>query len=169
MREKPTPDGSVVGLIEEETYKKDCLGQHKMVNFCPHPPTRILKVYKEVFTGVQSHTQFRWSQWCFTFQGCILETTPSGEWWVEGIFHGRGGGEAPLVAWVQPGSAGRDADSVTASNSLTYTLFHSANLRLWVHWNVGLVAKLCPTLVTPWDCGPPGSSVHGILQARILE
>ena len=26
--------------------------------------------------------------------------------------------------------------------------------------------QLCPTL---WDCGPPGSSVHGILQARILE
>ena len=23
--------------------------------------------------------------------------------------------------------------------------------------------------VTPWTCSPPGSSVHGILQARILE
>ena len=23
--------------------------------------------------------------------------------------------------------------------------------------------------VTLWNCGPPGSSVHGILQARILE
>ena len=27
----------------------------------------------------------------------------------------------------------------------------------------------CPTLCTPMDCSPPGSSVHGILQARILE
>ena len=27
----------------------------------------------------------------------------------------------------------------------------------------------CPTLCNPMDCGPPGSSVHGILQARILE
>ena len=27
----------------------------------------------------------------------------------------------------------------------------------------------CPTLCNPVDCGPPGSSVHGILQARILE
>ena len=27
----------------------------------------------------------------------------------------------------------------------------------------------CPTLYDPVDCGPPGSSVHGILQARILE
>ena len=27
----------------------------------------------------------------------------------------------------------------------------------------------CPTLCNPMDCSPPGSSVHGILQARILE
>ena len=33
----------------------------------------------------------------------------------------------------------------------------------------GLVAKLCPTLFDPMDCSPPGSSVHGILQARILQ
>ena len=27
----------------------------------------------------------------------------------------------------------------------------------------------CPTLCNPMDCSPPGFSVHGILQARILE
>ena len=27
----------------------------------------------------------------------------------------------------------------------------------------------CPTLCYPMDSSPPGSSVHGILQARILE
>ena len=27
----------------------------------------------------------------------------------------------------------------------------------------------CPTLRGPMDCSPPGSSVHGILQARVLE
>jgi len=27
----------------------------------------------------------------------------------------------------------------------------------------------CSTLCDPMDCSPPGSSVHGILQARILE
>ena len=31
-----------------------------------------------------------------------------------------------------------------------------------------LVAQLCPTLCDPMDSSPPGSSVHGILQARIL-
>ena len=32
-----------------------------------------------------------------------------------------------------------------------------------------LVTQSCPTLYDPMDCSPPGSSVHGILQARILE
>ena len=32
-----------------------------------------------------------------------------------------------------------------------------------------LVTQLCSTLCNPMDCSPPGSSVHGILQARILE
>ena len=31
------------------------------------------------------------------------------------------------------------------------------------------VAHLCPTLSDPMDCGPPGSSIHGIFQARVLE
>ena len=31
------------------------------------------------------------------------------------------------------------------------------------------VAQSCPTLWDPVDCSPPGSSIHGILQARILE
>ena len=29
------------------------------------------------------------------------------------------------------------------------------------------VAESCPTLSSPMDCGPPGSSIHGIFQARI--
>ena len=32
-----------------------------------------------------------------------------------------------------------------------------------------LVTQSCPTLCDPMDCSPSGSSVHGILQARILE
>ena len=41
--------------------------------------------------------------------------------------------------------------------------------KTWVtHWERG-VAQLCPTLCNPTDCSPPGSSVHGIFQAWILE
>ena len=32
-----------------------------------------------------------------------------------------------------------------------------------------LAAQSCPTLCNLMDCSPPGSSVHGISQARILE
>ena len=31
------------------------------------------------------------------------------------------------------------------------------------------VAQSCPTLRDPMDCSLPGSSIHGILQARVLE
>ena len=31
------------------------------------------------------------------------------------------------------------------------------------------VAQLCPTLGDPMDCSLPGSSIHGIFQARVLE
>ena len=41
--------------------------------------------------------------------------------------------------------------------------------RAW-KWKVKVkVAHSCPTLCDPMDCSLPGSSVHGILQARILE
>ena len=36
-------------------------------------------------------------------------------------------------------------------------------------WKESEVAQSCPTLCDPMDCNLPGSSVHGILQARILE
>ena len=38
------------------------------------------------------------------------------------------------------------------------------NVLCWVN-----VLQSCPTLCNPMDCVPPGSSAHGILQARILE
>ena len=37
-----------------------------------------------------------------------------------------------------------------------------------LNWKV-LVAQVCLTLCDSMDCSPPGSSVHGFLQARILE
>ena len=55
---------------------------------------------------------------------------------------------------------------------LTFQLYHHSvpldhqNLS---HCGGGLVAKSCPTLCDPMDYSLTGSSVHGILQARILE
>ena len=51
-----------------------------------------------------------------------------------------------------PGTAQRDADELELMPMLLF-----------------LVAKSCPTFCDPMDCGPPGSSVHGTSQVRILE
>ena len=46
----------------------------------------------------------------------------------------------------------------------------SSSLGLWTWLKVKvLVSQLCVTLCNPVDCSPPGSSVHGTLQARKLE
>ena len=39
----------------------------------------------------------------------------------------------------------------------------------WVSKWVSEVIQSCPTLCDPMDCSLPGSSVHGIFQAKILE
>ena len=38
-----------------------------------------------------------------------------------------------------------------------------------MHETESEVAQSCPTLSNPMDCSPPGSSVPGIFQARVLE
>ena len=43
------------------------------------------------------------------------------------------------------------------------------NTTLFIDCGGGLVTRSCPTLCDPLDCSPPGSSVHAILQPRILE
>ena len=56
-----------------------------------------------------------------------------------------------------------------AASSFTYLiLVLMANTQTSVSPCV-LVARSCPTLFDPLECSLPGSSVHGILQARMLE
>ena len=45
------------------------------------------------------------------------------------------------------------------------------DIKAWAKWYCVcvLVSHSCSTLCDPMNCSPPGSSVHGILQARILE
>ena len=58
-------------------------------------------------------------------------------------------------------------------NSKASILWHSAFFKVNSHIHtcamLCLVALSCLTLCNSVDCSPPGSSVHGILQARILE
>ena len=53
---------------------------------------------------------------------------------------------------------------------IVYHLSHQGSL--WIFWlsvHLSEVAQSCPALCDPVDRSPPGSSVHGISQARTLE
>ena len=51
---------------------------------------------------------------------------------------------------------------------ILYTIFYVHTI-FYIQWCACMHAQLCPTLCTPMDCSLPGSPVHGIFQARILE
>ena len=52
-------------------------------------------------------------------------------------------------------------------DTLIRLIFLSQNLGHFIQ--VSEIAQSCPTPCDPMDCSPPGSSVHGIFQARVLE
>ena len=61
-------------------------------------------------------------------------------------------------------------DSLTEGRLLLFCFVGCFCLFSWLYPYVcGVHAQSCPTLCDPTDCSPPGSSVHEILQARILE
>ena len=67
-------------------------------------------------------------------------------------------------------------DSFCLEYSLIFLLRRKLTATLWATLKKGpwkksesLVAQLCPSLCDPMDCRLPGSSVHGIFQARVLE
>ena len=61
------------------------------------------------------------------------------------------------------------ADTVEIARELELKVEPEDETELLESHGGGLVAKLCPTLCDPRNYSPPGSSVHGISQARILE
>ena len=73
--------------------------------------------------------------------------------------------ENPMDRGVWWATVHRIAKSWTWLNDWAYT--HTAYISL-SEW-VSEVTQSCPTLCDPIDYIPPGSSIHGILQARILE
>ena len=50
-----------------------------------------------------------------------------------------------------------------------FTILFLMPRKCLAHESFGLVAQLCLTLCNPMDCRLPGSSIHGIFQARVLE
>ena len=64
-----------------------------------------------------------------------------------------------------------EQNCISVISSMQFFPFISMHLYIIsiIHSMKVLVAQSCLTLCDPIDCSPPGSSVHGILQPRILE
>ena len=73
---------------------------------------------------------------------------------------GRSGNPSSVLAWRIPWTEEPGRLQSIESQSQTQLTMHACCCS---------VAKLCLTLCDPMDCSPPGSSVHGFLQARILK
>ena len=84
---------------------------------------------------------------------------PSSDLLIEGVF-------------IPPASKMSFTENLSAS-TLQYNYFPKLILLSTLQYNYAvLCAKLlqsCPTLCNPMDCSPLGSSVYGILQARMVE
>ena len=62
--------------------------------------------------------------------------------------------------------------SIVVNRSIVKSLFVNYTHKLFISCNIhetNMRSQSCPTLSDPMDCSLPGSSVHGIFQATILE
>ena len=120
---------------------------------------------------------------------CSLTSLPLGAWalsrvllWLLGNTEAEKhlcGGTGPLFAFSEPVSAAlwrsfwwRETWGLVVLSSWS-AVCHQPDVEV-VPWHFRAVydsevAQLCPTLCDPMDCSPPGSSVHGIFQARVPE
>ena len=77
-----------------------------------------------------------------------------------------------LTCYIQGSSL---CPRITTSPKRSSLIQFSGEVKKWLDWECmccvlcAKLLQLCPTLCSPMDCSPPGSSVHAILQARILE
>ena len=80
--------------------------------------------------------------------------------------------QARILEWVTISSSrgsSRPKDWTCISCISRQILYHCTTGEAQVNVLGVLVAQSCLTLCDPVDCGLPGPSVHGILQARVLE
>ena len=75
------------------------------------------------------------------------------------------------LGWEDPLEKGKATHCSILAWGIPWTMGSQRVGHDWVTFTFTfhLVAQLCLTLCNPRDYSPPGSSVHGILQARILE
>ena len=98
-------------------------------------------------------------------------------WYLQGLlvyiqFKVWGGIESSLVVqWLRLWAPKAGALGLTTDwgTKIPHTTQYGRNNNNKTWFCICSVAQSCSTLCDPMDCSPPGSSVHGIFQARILE
>ena len=93
---------------------------------------------------------------------------------IHGMFqHGENSKGPRWNAVKSPFPLSSPATQVSPPEVVGFWFLRVLSSSLCTHVMMGIVKVLavqsCPTVCTPMDCSLPGSSVHGFLQARILE
>ena len=106
------------------------------------------------------------AQSCLTLSDPMDYSLPDSS--IHGIFQAR------VLEWVAIAFSENAKLNLSKCNHILNASWYSSFqcCRLFYHvwkWSESEVAQSCPTLCNPMDCSLLGSSIHGILQARILE
>ena len=68
------------------------------------------------------------------------------------------------------GLSGSSVHEILQERILEWVASSFSSDKVWNEWSEwSKVVQSCPTLCDPMGCSLPGSSVHGIFQARVLE
>ena len=122
------------------------------------------------FTADHVGSSFSLLHSCLFFLFTFFLTVPCGMW---DIFPTWDRTRASCIGRVKSSPL---ANQRSRSLLTLISIFCGRDILLWACHHLDLCSKsrsvsrsVCPTLCDPTDCSPPGSSVHGVLQARILE
>ena len=86
-----------------------------------------------------------------------MASGPITSWWIDGET------EETVTDFILEGS------KITANGDCSHEIKRCLLLERKVMTNLAKSLQSCPTLCDPIDGSPPGSPIHGILQARTLE
>ena len=114
---------------------------------------RHIKLTKIAIVQLLSHVQLFMTAWTAALQASLFFTSPR-----------VCPNSCPLSWWCHP----TISSSVTPFSYPQYFKDYGMSSN-YLSNNLVLVFRSCLTLWEPMDYSPPGSSVHGILQARIVE
>ena len=126
------------------------------VEIIPETPSTLIQYLEQGYL-----IPFRIDHWWFFFSRCLWSRFLFTSWWIAVTF------------WMHRRPLPPSPSSISCASPWACSPCSSPPCCRWVgplttSW-VCSVAQSCQMLCDPIDCSPPGSSVSGIVQARILK